>query len=160
MPRFEAPPIPPKNESGTLMTSAHGQLMTRKISARRTQSAQPPPSTIGGNTANASAAITTAGVYQRANFVMKFSALAFFSPAFSTRSSILATVDSPYGFSTRTRKSPLPLMQPLMTVSPSAVRRGTLSPVRAAVSIMLLPSSTVPSSGTRSPGFTRMTSHT
>ena len=45
--------MPPKKDSGTLMTSAHGQLMTRKISARCTQPAQPPPSTSGGSTASA-----------------------------------------------------------------------------------------------------------
>ncbi len=33
MPFFEAPPMPEKNVSGTEMTSAHGQEMTRNVSA-------------------------------------------------------------------------------------------------------------------------------
>ena len=34
MPLREAPPIPPKNVSGTEMTRAHGQLTTKNVSAR------------------------------------------------------------------------------------------------------------------------------
>ena len=34
MPRADAPPMPPKNDSGIEITSAHGQLMTRNVSAR------------------------------------------------------------------------------------------------------------------------------
>ena len=33
MPRFDAAPMPEKKASGTESTSAHGQLMTRKVSA-------------------------------------------------------------------------------------------------------------------------------
>ena len=86
--------MPPKKVSGMEMTSAQGQLMTRKVRARSTQTVQPPPSTSGGSRASSNAARQTAGVYQRANFVMKFSTLAFFRLEFSTRSRILATVDS------------------------------------------------------------------
>ena len=45
-----------------LMTSAQGQEMTRKVSARLTHTPQPPPKTSGGSTASASAAKQTAGV--------------------------------------------------------------------------------------------------
>ena len=34
MPSLLAPPMPAKKLSGMLMTSAHGQLTTRKVSAR------------------------------------------------------------------------------------------------------------------------------
>ena len=34
MPQEEAPPMPPKKLSGMEMTSAQGQLMTRKVKAR------------------------------------------------------------------------------------------------------------------------------
>ena len=34
MPQAEAPPMPPKKLSGIEMTSAQGQLMTRKVRAR------------------------------------------------------------------------------------------------------------------------------
>ena len=150
--------MPPKKLKGTEMTSAQGQETTRKISARVhwLQS----PLTSEGTTASSTAAMTTQGVYTRANLVMKFSARAFLLPAFSTRSRILETVDSPNAFVTRTRKSPLWLTQPLMTSSPSPTSRGRLSPVSAAVSSVERPSSTTPSSGTRSPGLTTMTSPT
>ncbi len=87
--------MPPKKVSGMEMTSAQGQLMTRKVRARSSHTVQPPPSTSGGSTASARAAPQTPGVYHRANLVMKFSTLAFFRLEFSTKSRILATVDSP-----------------------------------------------------------------
>ena len=34
--------MPPKNDSGTLMTRAHGQLTTRKVRPRKIQSLQAP----------------------------------------------------------------------------------------------------------------------
>ena len=60
MPMRLAPPMPPKKESGMLITSAHGQLMTRKVSARKIQllhAAELPVSkrNTGGITASASA---------------------------------------------------------------------------------------------------------
>ena len=87
--------MPPKKESGTEMTSAQGQEMTRKMSARWIHIEKEPPVTSGGTTASRAAPMTTQGVYQRAKRVMKFSAFAFLLLAFSTRSRILATVDSP-----------------------------------------------------------------
>ena len=51
-------------------------------------------------------------------------------------------------------------MEPLMTWSPTVLSAGRLSPVSAAVLTELLPSSTVPSSGIRSPGRIRMVSPT
>ena len=47
-----------------------------------------------------------------------------------------------------------------MTSSPGRTVRGTLSPVRALVFRLELPSSTTPSSGTRSPGRTTMAAPT
>ena len=89
---------------------------------------------------------------------MKFSAFAFLLLAFSTRSRIFATVDSPNGFSTRTSMRPLRLMQPLTASPPGPRSRGTDSPVRAAVSTVVSPDSTVPSSGIFSPALTTITS--
>ena len=91
---------------------------------------------------------------------MKFSLVDFFSLAFSTRSRILDTVDSSQGRVTRMRRTPVWLTQPLMTSSPTPTSRGTDSPVRAAVSREDSPVRTVPSRGTRSPGFTTMTAPT
>ncbi len=89
---------------------------------------------------------------------MKFSALAFLLEAFSTRSSIFATVLSPNSFSTLILSTPLRFTQPLGTLSPAHTLRGILSPVRAAVFRVLAPSITVPSRGIFSPGFTTMIS--
>ena len=88
---------------------------------------------------------------------MKCSLVDFFSLAFSTRSKILETVDSSQQRVTFTRRRPVWLTQPLMTMSPGTTSRGTDSPVRAAVSRAEVPSSTCPSRGTRSPGLTTIT---
>ena len=69
-------------------------------------------------------------------------------------------VDSPKALVVRMRSTPLRLTQPERTSSPGATLRGRLSPVRATVSSEELPSSTVPSIGTFSPGRTRMVSPT
>ena len=91
-----------------------------------------------------------------ANRVMNCSLTAFFSLEFSTSSRILETVDSSQGFVTVTRSNPVRFTQPLMMSSPTRMLRGRDS----AVSSVELPSNTVPSSGTRSPGFTTMTEPT
>ena len=65
MPRFEAPPIPLKNVSGTLMTRAHGHDTTRKMSARCSHvgsNAMKWPDNSGGSNATTTAAATTMGV--------------------------------------------------------------------------------------------------
>ena len=75
---------------------------------------------------------------------------------FSTSSRILDTVDSPNSFVVRIFKTPVMLMQPLMISSPTFTSRGRLSPVRALVFRLEMPSSTTPSIGTFSPGCTTM----
>ena len=92
--------MPPKNDSGTETTSAHGHETTRKVSARSIHLLQRlhvlgvpmNMETSGGIIASTTAPMTTQGVYQREKRVMKFSALAFFSEEFSTSSRIFATV--------------------------------------------------------------------
>ena len=81
----------------------------------------------------------------------------FLDPAFSTNSRIFETVDSPKALVVLMRRTPVRLMHPLMTESPSATLRGTLSPVSAAVSSEDVPLSTVPSMGIFSPGRTTIT---
>ena len=93
----------------------------------------------------------------RANLDMKSSDLDFRELAFSTRSRILETVDSPNSFVVRIFSTPVMLMQPLMISSPSFASRGRLSPVRALVLSDELPWMIVPSMGTFSPGCTTMT---
>ena len=75
IPRFEAPPMPPKKVSGTEITRAHGQETTRKVSARVSQMAKfirKFPDRSGGRKASAIAEKTTAGVYTRAKRVINF----------------------------------------------------------------------------------------
>ena len=91
---------------------------------------------------------------------MKASERDFLEVAFSTMSRILETVDSPNSFVVRSRRSPLRLMQPLMTSSSARTSRGMLSPVRALVSRVLTPSITTPSMGIFSPGRTTITEPT
>ena len=85
---------------------------------------------------------------------MKFSTFAFLLLAFSTSSRIFATVESSNSFVVFTFNVPLPFTQPLMISSPAFALLGTDSPVSAAVSIRDSPSTTIPSKGIRSPGFT------
>ena len=94
----------------------------------------------------------TAGVYTRANFEMKSSLLLFLELAFSTRSRIFETVDSPNSFVVLTLSTRVMFMLPLMISSPSLTSRGRLSPVRALVLREEAPSITIPSIGTFSPG--------
>ena len=145
------------------MTSAQGQLATRKVSARYIHVSQPPGSprkiirTSGGIIASARALRQTAGVYMRANRLMKASLRLFLELAFSTRSSILLTVLSPNSLVVRMRSTPVMLIQPLIISSPALASRGRLSPVSAAVFRVLSPSVITPSMGTFSPGCTTMT---
>ena len=67
------------------------------------------------------------------------------------------TVDSPNSFVVRIRSRPVRFTQPLTISSPSFTSLGTLSPVRALVFRVELPSVTMPSMGTFSPGCTRIT---
>ena len=76
--------------------------------------------------------------------------------AFSTRSRIFDTVDSPNAFVVRIFRTPDRSMQPLMISSPARTSRGRLSPVSALVLRLAVPSTTTPSSGTFSPGCTTM----
>ena len=102
------------------------------------------------------AAAHTAGVYTRANREIKVSERDLRELAFSTRSRILDTVDSPNSLVVRIFSTPLMSMQPLMISSPSFTSRGRLSPVRALVFRLALPLTTTPSRGTFSPGCTTM----
>ncbi|MPN36277.1 hypothetical protein SDC9_183786 [bioreactor metagenome] len=61
-PALEVMARPAKNVSGMLSTSAHGQEITRKISALRIHSLHSPPPNSGGSTASSAAAAITAGV--------------------------------------------------------------------------------------------------
>ena len=93
----------------------------------------------------------------RANFAIKSSLRDFRELELSTSSNILDTVDSPNALVVLIFSTPVMLMHPLMTSSPSLASRGRLSPVSAAVFSVELPSVTTPSIGTFSPGCTTIT---
>ena len=100
---------------------------------------------------------TTAGVYILANLVINASDLDFLELAFSTRSRIFDTVESPNSFVVLILRTPVILIHPLITSSPSPASLGRLSPVRALVFSAVLPSMIMPSIGTFSPGCTTIT---
>ena len=104
-----------------------------------------------------SAAPHTDGVYTFAKREMNASERDLRELAFSTRSRILETVDSPNSFVVRIFSTPFMLMQPLMISSPVFTSRGRLSPVSALVLRLASPSTMMPSSGTFSPGCTTIT---
>ncbi len=78
--------------------------------------------------------------------------------ASSTRRMIFASTVSPPSAVVRRSRRPSPLIAPPVTLSPGALGTGRLSPVISASSAWLLPSSTSPSTGKRSPGRTTTSS--
>ena len=95
-----------------------------------------------------------------ANFDMNASDFDLFEDEDSTSSSILDTVDSPNSLVVFIFKTPVKLMQPLITSSPALTSFGRLSPVNAEVLSVESPSSIIPSMGIFSPGNTVMISDT
>ena len=85
MPCLDAPPSPPKKDSGTETTSAQGQETTKKFSARSAHSAHAPPKKIGGIRNSSRALMTTQGVYTLAKRVIKPSTFAFLEADSSIR---------------------------------------------------------------------------
>ncbi len=85
---------------------------------------------------------------------------ALLSCACSTSRTTRAIVLSSAVAATLTRNTPSMLIVPAKTMSPSAFRPGTLSPVTGASFISDEPSRIFPSAGIRSPGLTTMTSPT
>ena len=148
IPFLDAPPIPPKKLSGTETTRAQGQDTTKKDNALYPQVARSLCNIAVGITNINNAKIITIGVYTFANFVMNFSVVAFFSPAFSTKSKILLSVDSWNSFVTFISSTPFVFITPLNISEFSATFLGTDSPVKADVSIKASPFVTIPSSGT------------
>ena len=159
MPFLDAPPIPANKPRGIDTTNAHGQDTIRNIDALYIHSLKVASlTTKGGIIASAKAKNTTIGVYTFANFVINFSVGAFLFEAFSTNSKILETVDSLKFLLTLTFKTPLVLIHPAKISSFIDISLGTDSPVKAEVSIKLVPSITIPSNGTLSPGLTIISS--
>lgn len=129
IPIFDAAPIPEKKLNGIDITNAHGHDTTKNDSALYSQVWNgPQPSTNVGNVTKHIAMTTTIGVQNFANLVINFSDLDFFWLAFSTKSKILQTVDSPNSFVTCISSTLFLFMHPLNTSSFSVTCFGTDSP--------------------------------
>ena len=152
--------MPPKKPSGIDITNAQGHDTIRNDSALCIQSVHSPWKNSGGMTASSTASPQTTGVYILAKRVMNFSDFALLAAAFSTRSSILAAVDSEAIAVVRSLSVPSRLTVPLLSSEPSETSTGSDSPVSAAVSMRELPCSTTPSRGIFSPGLMNMTEPT
>ena len=113
-------------------------------------------STSGGRSASTTAPIVTIGVYTRAKLEISRSVFALRSCACSTNCSILAAAVFSAATVVLITASPSVLTNPASTVPSTSIKRGTLSPVIEEVSKEHAPSTSIPSSGTFSPGFTRI----
>ena len=153
MPIFDAAPIPVKNASGTLISIAHGQLITSIVSALYAQVAKSGFTCINrycasdGNANVSAAMIQTIGVYTFAKLLINVSDLDFFSVAFSIKSKILLAVESLNSFLTWTLMTLSLFISPLATLSPTVTYLGMLSPVIIAVFKVVAPSIISPSIG-------------
>ena len=154
IPFLPAPPTAAKNASGTLMTNAHGQLMTRNVNARYIHVMKSEGFMSEGMIASASADMHTTGVYAFANRVMNLSVCDLRSLAFSISASIFETDESLNSHVVLILSTPERFIHPLMISSPSDTSFGMLSPVNALVSIPECPSRIIPSIGILSPALT------
>ena len=154
-------PTPVITDTGVASPSAHGQAMmstdTAATSALASEGAGPNVAQAAKVTA---ATITTAGTNQPAIT----SAVAWIGardrPAMPTSAAICATRVSAPTRSARMVNAPIPFTVPPVTGSPALRSTGIGSPVTIDSSMLVAPSSTMPSVGTRSPGRTRSRSPT
>ena len=150
-------PVPTMMATGVARPSAHGQLMTTTATAAvRASFTSPPVAT--SHTANVTAAMTsTAGTKTVATLSAMRAMGALVALASSTRRMMRARLVSAPTRVARKVNEPVRLTVAALTVSPGAFSTGMDSPVRALSSMEEAPSSTTPSTGTVSPGRTRMT---
>ena len=162
MPSSAALPVPTMTAVGVARPSAHGQAMMRTATAVPIASTRARSS--GPNASQprnvASAATRTAGTNQAETRSASRCMGARAPWASSTRRMIWASVLSSPTAVTRTTRVPVRLRVAPMTVSPTALVTGTLSPVSIDSSSVEPPSATTPSTGSFSPGRTRTRSPT
>ena len=157
---FSAPlPVPTMIATGVANPSAHGQLITRTLTAIENANStlaplsnQKPPATI--------AMPITAGTKMLAILSASLAIGAFDADASSTSAIILLIAVSPPTFVARKRTKPLLLSVPLVTAEPTVFSTGRLSPVNADSSAVVVPSTTTPSAAKLSPGLTTISSPT
>ena len=150
-------PVPTMMATGVARPSAHGQLMTSTATALVMASLTLAVS--ASQTAKTTVATQmTTGTNTPATLSARRAMGALVALASSTSCTILARLVSAPTRVARKVKVPVRLMVAAFTVSPACFSTGMDSPVRALSSTELAPSSTMPSTGSDSPGRTRMTS--
>ncbi len=138
---------------GVASPNAHGQAITSTATALMIAvSSGAPYSHQPSNVISAST--STAGTKTWLTLSTSFWIGALAACASSTRRMIWANTLSPPTARVRTSKRPSPLMAPPVTGSPGCFGTGRASPLIKASSAWLWPSTTSPSTGKRSPGFT------
>ena len=155
-PRPAPRPTPTMIDIGVARPRAHGQAMMRTATATIRACASRGSGPMVAQMANARAATTmTAGTNQAATR----SAIRWIGArerwASATMATIRASIVSRPIASARTSTDPVWFRVPPMTVSPVALVTGIDSPVTSASSREERPSTTMPSTGTFSPGRTR-----
>ena len=153
IPFFAPTPFPTMMATGVASPSAHGQLITRTATARESEVPMSEPSSDHTMKVTAATAIT-AGTNIPEILSAIFAIGAFVAAASPTICIICERVVSSPTFVASHFKNPVLFTVPALTLSPSALSTGTLSPVSADSSTALSPSTILPSTGTFSPGRT------
>ncbi len=149
-------PVPTMMATGVASPKAQGQEITTTATAAVSASLMLVVASI--HTTKVSAAITsTAGTKTPATLSARRAIGALVALASSTSWIIFARLVSAPTRVARKVNDPVRLTVAAETVSPGPFSTGTDSPVRALSSTAEVPSSTTPSTGTASPGFTRKT---
>ncbi len=150
-------PVPTIIATGVARPRAQGQEITSTAMAVEMANSAPAPARSHAQSVTRAIPITT-GTKTPATLSASWAMGALLAPASSTRRIIWDRVVSSPTLSALHFKKPALFMEADTTLSPAPFSTGTLSPVMAASSTLELPSSTVPSTGIRLPGFTRNTS--
>ncbi len=152
---FPAPtPVPTMIATGVASPRAQGQEITSTAMAMDMANSAPAPAR--SHTARVTREIQiTTGTKTPATLSASWAMGALLAPASSTRRMIWDRVVSSPTLSALHFKNPALFTVAETTLSPALFSTGMLSPVMAASSTLEFPSTTVPSTGTSFPGFTR-----
>ena len=150
-------PVPTMMATGVARPSAQGQLMTSTATPAVMASVTLPVSASHTQKVATAMAMTT-GTNTPATLSARRAMGGLVALASSTRRTICARLVSAPTRVARKVKLPVRLMVAALTASPARFSTGMDSPVRALSSTELVPSTTTPSTGSDSPGRTRMRS--
>ncbi len=153
MPWRAATPVPAMMAVGVARPSAQGQAMTSTATALRIAASQSPEARPQPSSVTSAIAITTGTKTSLTRSTSRCTG-AFLAWAVSTSRMIRASVDSAPTAVVFTSSRPSAFTEPPVIMSPSCFATGRLSPVIRDWSMWLAPSTTIPSTGTRSPGRT------